>query len=133
MGEITVILLLALIFIGPAKLPDLASGLGKLIREFRKTTSDIKKEITLHESIRKPFEDLRDAVTLHPDELKRRDQIRKSLEELAAAQKRTEAEAAAQATDAEAVVVVETASPVTAQPVETATLPVEPRAGATKT
>jgi TatA/E family protein of Tat protein translocase len=123
MGEITVILLLALIFIGPAKLPDLASGLGKLIREFRKVTSDIKKEITLHESIRKPFEELRDAVTLHPDELKRRDQIKKSLEELAAAQKRTEAEAAAQATEAAAVIVAETAPPVETA---TATPPLPP-------
>ena len=32
MGEITVILLLALIFLGPSKLPDLAAGLGKLIK-----------------------------------------------------------------------------------------------------
>ena len=35
MGEITVILLLALIFLGPSKLPDLASGLGRIIREIR--------------------------------------------------------------------------------------------------
>lgn len=131
MGEITVILLLALIFIGPAKLPDLATRLGKLIREFRKATSDIKKQITLHESIRKPFEELRDAVTLHPDELKRRDQIKKSLEELAETQRR----AAAQATEAAAVVVAETASVATAPRLETTTAPppVEPQAGATKT
>ena len=80
MGEITVILLLALIFVGPKKLPELAAGLGKLIREFRKTTSDIKNEITLDDAIRKPFEELRDAVTLHPEELKRRDRIRRDLE-----------------------------------------------------
>src|ERR1700674_4638701 len=47
MGEITVILLLALIFLGPKKLPELASGLGKLIREIRKTTADVKNEIQL--------------------------------------------------------------------------------------
>jgi sec-independent protein translocase protein TatB len=83
MGEITVILLLALIFLGPSKLPDLAAGLGKLIREVRKATSDIKNEISLDDTFRKPFEDLRDAVTLHPDELKRRDQWRKDQEEAA--------------------------------------------------
>ena len=83
MGEITVILVLALIFIGPSKLPDLAAGLGKLIREIRKATSDVKNEIALDDSFRKPFEELRDAVTLHPDELKRRDQWAKEREEAA--------------------------------------------------
>ena len=83
MGEITVILLLALIFLGPSKLPDLAAGLGKLIREIRKATSDVKNEIALDDSFRKPFEELRDAVTLHPDELKRRDQWAKEREEAA--------------------------------------------------
>ncbi|MEP6653886.1 MAG: twin-arginine translocase TatA/TatE family subunit [Myxococcales bacterium] len=82
MGEITVILLLALIFLGPKKLPELASGLGKLIREIRKTTADVKNEIQLDDAIRKPFEELRDAVTLHPEELKRRDKLRKELAEL---------------------------------------------------
>jgi sec-independent protein translocase protein TatB len=93
MGEITVILLLALIFLGPSKLPDLASSLGKLIREVRKATSDVKNEIALDETFRKPFEELRDAVTLHPDELKRRDQWRRDQEEAA----KRAAEAAAQA------------------------------------
>jgi len=91
-GEITVILVLALIFLGPKKLPDLATGLGKLIREIRKATSDVKNEITLDDSFRKPFEELRDAVTLHPDELKRRDQIKKAVEE--AKKRAEEAEAA---------------------------------------
>ncbi|HEY2731782.1 MAG TPA: twin-arginine translocase TatA/TatE family subunit [Polyangia bacterium] len=99
MGEITVILLLALIFLGPSKLPDLAAGLGKLIREIRKATSDVKNEIALDETFRKPFEDLRDAVTLHPDELKRRDQWAKEREE-AAKRALEEAEAAAKAVSA---------------------------------
>jgi Sec-independent protein translocase protein TatA len=97
MGEITVILLLALIFLGPGKLPDLAAGLGKLIKEVRKATSDVKNEIALDDSFRKPFEELRDAVTLHPDELKRRDEWKKHQEEMAKA-----AEEAAKA-DAEAL------------------------------
>jgi sec-independent protein translocase protein TatB len=92
MGEILVVLLLLLIFVGPSKLPELASGLGKLIREFRKVTSDVKNEIVLDESFRKPFEELRDAVTLAPEELKRRDNLRKAMEE--AARKRQEEEAA---------------------------------------
>jgi Sec-independent protein translocase protein TatA len=104
MGEITVILLLALIFLGPSKLPDLAGGLGKLIKEIRKATSDVKNEIALDDSFRKPFEELRDAVTLHPDELKRRDQLRKDMDEATrrAAEEtaRAEAESASQGADA---------------------------------
>ncbi|HVX94990.1 MAG TPA: twin-arginine translocase TatA/TatE family subunit [Polyangia bacterium] len=100
MGEITVILLLALIFLGPSKLPELAAGLGKLIREIRKATSDVKNEIALDETFRKPFEDLRDAVTLHPDELKRRDEWRKLQEE--AAKRAAEDLAAAEAAGGEA-------------------------------
>src|SRR5664279_2250629 len=92
MGEITVILLLALIFLGPKKLPELASGLGKIIRDIRKATNDVKNEIQLDEHIRKPFEELRDAVTLHPDELRRRDRLKKELEE---ARRRAEADLAA--------------------------------------
>ena len=99
-GEITVILVLALIFLGPKKLPDLATGLGKLIREIRKATSDVKNEITLDDSFRKPFEELRDAVTLHPDELKRRDQIKKAVED---AKKRAEEAEAAMAAAAPTV------------------------------
>jgi len=102
-GEITVILLLALIFLGPKKLPDLASGLGKLIRELRKATSDVKDQITLDDTFRKPFEELRDAVTLHPDELKRRDQIKKLAEET---KKRVEAEAARAGAEAAAAAAV---------------------------
>src|SRR6185503_14500815 len=105
MGEITVILLLAIIFLGPKKLPELASGLGKIIRDIRKATSDVKNEISLDDTFRKPFEELRDAVTLHPDELKRRDEIRKALEE--AQRKLAEAEAAASAAPDQATPVPE--------------------------
>jgi len=82
MGEITVILLLALLVIGPKGLPDMAATLGKLIRDFRKTAADVKKEIQIDDHIRKPFEELRDAITLSPEELQRRDRIKKEIENL---------------------------------------------------
>ncbi len=86
MGEITVILLLILIFVGPKKMPDLATGIGKLIRQIRKTTADVKNEIVLDDTFRKPFEELRDAVTLPAEVLKRQDalkeSVRKQVEEL---------------------------------------------------
>jgi TatA/E family protein of Tat protein translocase len=77
MQEILVILVLALIFLGPKKLPELASGIGKAIREVRKATADIKSEIELDDIIRKPLEELREATMLPPEELKRRDEERK--------------------------------------------------------
>lgn len=35
-GELVLVLLIALIFIGPKKLPELAKGLGQGLREFQK-------------------------------------------------------------------------------------------------
>lgn len=40
--EILIILVLALIFIGPKKLPDLARTLGRGLREFRNATNEIR-------------------------------------------------------------------------------------------
>src|SRR5262245_950040 len=65
----------------------MASGIGRAIRQIRKTTADVKNEIVMDDTFRKPFEELRDAVTLAPEELKRRDDliasVRKQAEELA--------------------------------------------------
>ena len=36
--ELVVVLLIALIFFGPKRLPELGSSLGKSLREFRKST-----------------------------------------------------------------------------------------------
>jgi sec-independent protein translocase protein TatB len=44
MGEIVVILVLALVLLGPQKLPDAAKQLGKGLREFRKATEDLKSQ-----------------------------------------------------------------------------------------
>ena len=46
-----------------------------MIRQIRKTTADVKNEIVLDDTFRKPFEELRDAVTLAPEELKRQDAL----------------------------------------------------------
>lgn len=43
--EILLILLFILIFFGAKKIPDLAQGLGKGIREFRKAARDIQDDI----------------------------------------------------------------------------------------
>lgn len=44
-GEIVVILVVALIFIGPKKLPGLAKGLGKGVREFQGALGGITDQI----------------------------------------------------------------------------------------
>lgn len=44
-GEIILILLVVLIFFGAKKIPDLAAGLGKGLREFRKAARDVQEEI----------------------------------------------------------------------------------------
>lgn len=42
--ELVFILAIALIVVGPGKLPDVAKSLGKATREFKKATSGIKRE-----------------------------------------------------------------------------------------
>ena len=44
-GEIFLIVVFALIFVGPKKLPELAKGLGKGIREFQKAKNDLMNEV----------------------------------------------------------------------------------------
>jgi len=75
-GEIAVILMVALIFLGPKMLPEIATGLGKIIREIRKSTADIRHDLEFDEIIRGPLQELRDAATLPPEELKRRDEAK---------------------------------------------------------
>jgi sec-independent protein translocase protein TatA len=40
-GELILILLIALVVLGPSKLPDVAQSLGKSVREFRKAATDV--------------------------------------------------------------------------------------------
>jgi sec-independent protein translocase protein TatA len=43
--EITIILLVVLLLFGGKKLPELAKGLGKGIKEFKKAKQDVAEEI----------------------------------------------------------------------------------------
>ncbi len=45
MPELIVILVIALIVIGPQKLPDLARSLGKGLAEFKRATEDFKQNV----------------------------------------------------------------------------------------
>lgn len=44
--EILIILLLLLVFFGAKKIPEMAQGLGKGIREFKKATREIENDVT---------------------------------------------------------------------------------------
>ncbi len=55
-GELILIFLIALIFIGPKKLPELAKGLGHGIREFQKAAKGLTDQLqeTTHETPKPP-------------------------------------------------------------------------------
>jgi sec-independent protein translocase protein TatB len=44
-GELIVILILALVLLGPEKLPEMARTVGKGMRELRRATEDIKDQV----------------------------------------------------------------------------------------
>ena len=44
--EIFIVLIVILLLFGSKKIPEVAKGLGKGMKEFKKATEDIKKEIT---------------------------------------------------------------------------------------
>ncbi|MBW1720845.1 MAG: twin-arginine translocase subunit TatB [Deltaproteobacteria bacterium] len=61
--ELLIIMVIALVVIGPSKLPDLARALGKGMAEFRKATQEIKESLNLDEDIEEVKGDLADAVS----------------------------------------------------------------------
>lgn len=46
-GELVLILLVILVLFGAKKIPDLAQGLGKGIREFKKAVRDVQDDISV--------------------------------------------------------------------------------------
>lgn len=61
-GEIIVILVIALIFIGPKKLPELARGLGKGMREFQNAARG------LTDAVKNPVDEVKNSVLDQPVE-----------------------------------------------------------------
>ncbi|MGD8519848.1 MAG: twin-arginine translocase TatA/TatE family subunit [Desulfobacterales bacterium] len=61
MPEMLLILAIALIVIGPKKLPDLAKSLGRAMREFKRATSDFKETLSMDEDlsdVKQAFDDI---------------------------------------------------------------------------
>jgi len=46
--ELVIILVIALLILGPGKLPDVGAALGKSIREFRKASSDVQDSVKVN-------------------------------------------------------------------------------------
>ncbi len=49
--ELIVILVIALLVLGPGKLPDVGAALGKSIREFRKAATDVQESVRLDQPV----------------------------------------------------------------------------------
>jgi TatA/E family protein of Tat protein translocase len=75
MPEILLILAIALIVIGPKKLPDLAKSMGKAFGEFKRATQDFKQALDVENDVRtvkRTFDDIdlskiADAAPPRPD------------------------------------------------------------------
>ncbi|MFQ5915490.1 MAG: twin-arginine translocase TatA/TatE family subunit [Nitrospinota bacterium] len=65
MSEVIIILVIALLVIGPKKLPNVARSIGKGLREFRRATTDLKDEFQVDE-----LEDLEVEEDIPPEEKK---------------------------------------------------------------
>ncbi len=48
--ELVIILVIALLVLGPGKLPDVGAALGKSIKEFRKASSDVQDAVRVDTS-----------------------------------------------------------------------------------
>lgn len=66
MPEMLLILAVALIVIGPKKLPDLAKSIGRAIGEFKRAATDFKESMEIDnelKEVRKAFDDINDLKT----------------------------------------------------------------------
>jgi Tat protein translocase TatB subunit len=59
--ELLLILAIALIVVGPSKLPDLARALGRGYAEFRKATAELKETFDQDETVREIKQEFRSA------------------------------------------------------------------------
>ncbi|MFQ5640090.1 MAG: twin-arginine translocase TatA/TatE family subunit [bacterium] len=60
MQELIIIFLVVLLLFGSQRLPELARGLGKAMREFKKATSELKEELDMTEIDNNLKKDMKD-------------------------------------------------------------------------
>nr|NSL47229.1 twin-arginine translocase TatA/TatE family subunit [Dendrosporobacter quercicolus DSM 1736]SDL81426.1 sec-independent protein translocase protein TatA [Dendrosporobacter quercicolus] len=56
MPELILILIIALVVFGPAKLPEIGKALGRSLQEFKRATSEVTKEDANQSELKKPDE-----------------------------------------------------------------------------
>jgi sec-independent protein translocase protein TatB len=66
MGELLLILVVALLVVGPDKLPTAARAIGKGIRDFRKHTQDLQNTLEQDEKLGEAVRELRSALRDDP-------------------------------------------------------------------
>jgi Tat protein translocase TatB subunit len=59
--ELIVIFIVALLVIGPKRLPDVAQALGKGLAEFKRAMEDVKDELKV-EDVRQDIQDMKDSL-----------------------------------------------------------------------
>ncbi|HDD45473.1 MAG TPA: twin-arginine translocase subunit TatB [Candidatus Desulfofervidus auxilii] len=53
MQELIIILIIALLVLGPKRLPEVARALGRGVKEFRKATREVKESIDIEGELKK--------------------------------------------------------------------------------
>lgn len=76
MPELIVILVVALIIIGPKKLPDLAKSLGRGLAEFKRATNDVKDTFQV-DDIKNEANELKDSLLYGTKDEDRKEEERK--------------------------------------------------------
>ena len=66
MGELVLVLVIALLVVGPDKLPDAAKAIGKGIRDFRRHTQDLQDTLEQDEKLGEAVRELRSALRDDP-------------------------------------------------------------------
>jgi len=84
--ELIVIMVIALVVIGPSKLPDLARALGKGLAEFKKASQEIKDSFNLDEELSTIKNDTIDTINDFKDSLEDTDEDEDEESETASAE-----------------------------------------------
>jgi Tat protein translocase TatB subunit len=88
MPEMLLILAIALIVIGPKKLPDLAKSLGRAFAEFKRATSELKESLEIDDELKEvksTFDDMgkgiKEAIDLKVDSVSEDQNLSADLDE----------------------------------------------------
>lgn len=67
MQELIIILIVALIVLGPKRLPEIARALGRGVAEFRRATHEVKESVDLEGELRKIEKEVREGPEIREE------------------------------------------------------------------